>query len=118
HIQQKNFALQQAKHDWVISLDADEALTETLQKSILSIKENPTADGYQFNRLTYYCGHWVRYCGWYPDTKLRLVQKKNAAWQGENPHDRLEILEGKQIQHLQGDLLHYSYYTAEQHYKQ
>ena len=118
HIQQKNVALNMAKNDWVLSLDADEALTPDLQKSILTVKENPTYKGYKFNRLTYYCGHWVKYCGWYPDTKVRLVQKDNAEWRGVNPHDRLDVVDGSEIAHLKGDLLHYSYYTAEQHYKQ
>lgn len=111
-------ALNLAKHDWVLSLDADEALTPELQDSILKVKENPTHQGYEFNRLTYYCGHWVRYCGWYPDKKTRLVQKQNAEWRGVNPHDRLEIKDQSPIGFLKGDLLHYSYYTAEQHYKQ
>lgn len=118
HIQQKNFALKNAKNDWVLSLDADEALTPELTQSISKAFQSPTADGYKFNRLTYYCGHWVKYCGWYPDTKVRLVRKENAEWRGENPHDRLEVLDGTNIAHLQGDLLHYSYYSAEQHYKQ
>jgi glycosyltransferase involved in cell wall biosynthesis len=118
HIQQKNIALQTAQNNWVISLDADEALTPELTQSILAAFQNPTADGYKFNRLTYYCGHWVKYCGWYPDTKIRLVKKDNAEWRGENPHDRLEVINGNTIVHLKGDLLHYSYYSAEQHFKQ
>lgn len=118
HIQQKNFALDQATHDWVLSLDADEVLTETLQKSILSVKENPQYDGYHLNRLTNYCGHWVKYCGWYPDTKVRLVKKRAARWMGVNPHDRLDMLNGETTGFLRGDLLHYSYNSAEQHYKQ
>lgn len=118
HIQQKNVALSLAKYDWVLSLDADEALTEKLKKSILEIKIAPSFSGYKFSRLTYYCGHWVKYCGWYPDTKLRLVEKDNAEWRGVNPHDRLELKDNQAIGSLKGDLLHYSYYSAEQHYKQ
>lgn len=118
HIQQKNFVLKQATNDWVLSLDADEALTPELTKSIQEAFQQPTAEGYKFNRLTYYCGHWVKYCGWYPDTKLRLVKRDNAEWRGENPHDRLELIDGNAIQHLKGDILHYSYYSAAQHYNQ
>jgi glycosyltransferase involved in cell wall biosynthesis len=118
HIQQKNFALQQAKNDWVISLDADEALTEELKKSIIEVLKNPTVKGYKFNRLTNYCGKWVRFCGWYPDTKLRMVNRNFAIWQGINPHDKLELTDGKKEGFLKGDLLHYSYYTKEDHYKQ
>ncbi|MFM8243915.1 MAG: glycosyltransferase family 2 protein, partial [Crocinitomicaceae bacterium] len=118
HIQQKNFALQQAKNDWVISLDADEAVTEELKESILEVLKNPTEKGYKFNRLTNYCGKWVRFCGWYPDTKLRLVNRNFAIWQGVNPHDKLELRNGLREGFLKGDLLHYSYYTKEDHYKQ
>ncbi len=118
HIQQKNVALKWASHKWVLSLDADEALTEALQNAILEIKKHPHLKGYKFNRLTYYCGHWVKHCGWYPDTKTRLVIKENAEWRGVNPHDRLDLIDDSEVGHLKGDLLHYSYYSAEQHYKQ
>lgn len=118
HIEQKNVAIDRASHPWILSLDADEALTEELRASILSVKKNPTLYGYSFNRLTYYCGHWVRYCGWYPDTKLRLVHKDHARWTGVNPHDRLAMNHGEPIGHLKGDLLHYSYYTREDHLRQ
>lgn len=118
HIEQKNFALEQVENLWVLSIDADEVLSPKLRKSIAKIMEHPIADGYRFNRLTNYCGHWVKHCGWYPDTKLRLVKKNNAIWRGKNPHDRLEVLEGNQLVHLKGDLLHYSYDSAEQHYRQ
>ncbi|MBL0315472.1 MAG: glycosyltransferase family 2 protein [Flavobacteriales bacterium] len=118
HIQQKNFAIDQTSHDWVLSLDADEALDEDLKKSILAMKENPQFKGYSMNRLTNYCGHWVRHCGWYPDTKVRLVHKSCARWTGVNPHDRLDMLHGESFGHLKGDILHYSYYTREDHLKQ
>ncbi|NGF75061.1 glycosyltransferase family 2 protein [Fluviicola sp. SGL-29] len=118
HIQQKNYALENAAFDWVLSLDADEALTEELQQSILKIKSNPQYNGYRFNRLTNYCGHWVKYCGWYPDTKVRLVRKIKARWMGTNPHDRLDMISGEATGFLEGDLLHYSYNSRDEHYKQ
>jgi glycosyltransferase involved in cell wall biosynthesis len=118
HIQQKNRALQLAETNWILSLDADEALTEELSASILKLKQHQKYDSYSFNRLTNYCGHWVKHCGWYPDAKTRLVKKETAFWTGVNPHDRLEPMNKKQIGHLQGDLLHYSYYTKEDHFKQ
>lgn len=118
HIEQKNFAMRYAENEWVLSLDADEALTPELEQIILKMKENPTCKGYSMNRRTYYCGHWVKYCGWYPDKKTRLINKKFGAWAGVNPHDRLELSNNEQVKHLKGDLLHYSYYTKEDHYKQ
>ena len=118
HIQQKNFAMAQAQNDWILSLDADEALTEELKESVLQVKNNPTEKGYQFNRLTNYCGKWVRYCGWYPDSKVRLVNRNFASWGGVNPHDKLELNSGLNVGFLKGDLLHFSYYTKEDHLKQ
>jgi glycosyltransferase involved in cell wall biosynthesis len=118
HIQQKNVALSHASFEWILSLDADEALDETLRQSILKVKDSGNSDGYSMNRLTNYCGHWVKHCGWYPDTKVRLVRNGKARWTGINPHDRLELTEGAKPQHLTGDILHYSYYTLDDHRKQ
>lgn len=118
HIEQKNVALELATHDWVLSLDADEALTPALRESVINTKNETDFGGYKLNRLTNYCGKWVHYCGWYPDTKIRLVNKQHAKWQGVNPHDRLDVLNNAKIGQLKGDLLHYSYYTKEDHFKQ
>jgi len=119
HIQQKNRAITYATHPYILSLDADEALDDVLKKSILDAKANWTHDGYYMNRLTNYCGHWVRHCNWYPDTKLRLWDSRKGAWTGINPHDKYELKEGdKNTKHLKGDILHYSYYSVEDHYKQ
>jgi glycosyltransferase involved in cell wall biosynthesis len=118
HIQQKNVALTHASFEWILSLDADEALDETLRQSILTVKDSGNSDGYSMNRLTNYCGHWVKHCGWYPDTKVRLVRNGKARWTGINPHDRLELTEDAKPQHLRGDILHYSYYTLDDHRKQ
>ncbi|MCC6600288.1 MAG: glycosyltransferase family 2 protein [Crocinitomicaceae bacterium] len=118
HIEQKNFALQQCTNNYVLSLDADEAIDSKLQNAIVEVKKSGEADGYKMNRLTNYCGHWVRHCGWYPDTKVRLVNKNKASWQGINPHDRLDLHNASPATHLEGDILHYSYYTREDHLKQ
>ncbi|MFL5754531.1 MAG: glycosyltransferase family 2 protein [Bacteroidia bacterium] len=119
HIQQKNWAITQARFPHVLSLDADEALDERLCKSIAEVKKNWTKDGYYMNRLTSYCGHWVKHCGWYPDKKLRLWDSRKGSWTGINPHDKYEMYDGdKTTGYLDGDLLHYSYYSVEDHYKQ
>lgn len=118
HIQQKNWAITQALYPHVFSIDADEAPDTALCESISKVKENFVADGYSMNRLTNYCGHWVRHCGWYPDRKLRLFDSGKGKWDGLNPHDKFEMEEGSSIVHLPGDLLHYSYYTRDDHRKQ
>lgn len=119
HIQQKNRAITHASYPHVLSLDADEALDEDLKASILAVKKDFKKEGYYMNRLTNYCGHWVRHCGWYPDKKLRLWDSSKGHWTGVNPHDKYELFAGDtQAGHLKGNILHYSYYTLQDHYKQ
>ncbi|MEM6360028.1 MAG: glycosyltransferase family 2 protein [Bacteroidota bacterium] len=119
HIQQKNYAVDQAKFDWVLSLDADERLSDELIAEIKKIKgQNPDLGAYKFNRLSNYCGSWIRHCGWYPDTKLRLWNKQIGKWGGVNPHDSVIIQPSVEVKKLKGDLLHYSFYTVGQHLQQ
>lgn len=119
HIQQKNRAIQYTSNEYVLSLDADEALSECLSQSILKLKKGwGDKEGYYMNRLTNYCGKWIRHCGWYPDSKLRLFRKKDGQWTGTNPHDRFEVSDNQNTEKLKGDLLHYSYYTIKQHLDQ
>lgn len=119
HIQQKNRAITFANNPYILSLDADEALDQTLIASILEVKKNFNKSGYYMNRLTNYCGHWVKHCGWYPDRKLRLWDSRKGHWTGINPHDKYELFEGdKYAGYLKGDILHFSYYSIEDHYKQ
>ncbi|MCC6839616.1 MAG: glycosyltransferase family 2 protein [Flavobacteriales bacterium] len=118
HIEQKNWAITQARYPWVLSLDADEALDPVLQAEVLRVKHGAQADGYTMNRLTNYCGRWIRHGGWYPDTKLRLWDSRKGKWGGTNPHDRFELDPGARIAHLKGHLLHYSFYTVAEHGRQ
>lgn len=119
HIEQKNWAVTQARYPWVLSLDADEALDDTLTAAVQRVKrEGPKADGYTMHRLTNYCGTWVRHGGWYPDTKLRLWDSRKGRWAGTNPHDRYEMDPGARTAHLEGDILHYSYRSISDHLKQ
>ena len=119
HIEQKNRAIGYASNPHVLSLDADEALDDTLKKAILEVKKDFKEQGYYVNRLTNYCGHWVKHCGWYPDKKLRLWDSRRGRWSGTNPHDRFEMQEGDKVTgHLKGNVLHYSYYNVADHYRQ
>jgi len=118
YIEQKNFAILQAISNYILAIDADEALSPELEKSIIEVKNNWNFDGYYFNRLTNYCGKWIKHCGWYPDKKLRLFVRSKGMWAGNNPHDRFEMHEGTTTSFLKGDLLHYSYYSIFQHIEQ
>lgn len=116
---QKNFANEQATHDWILSLDADEALTPELQQSVLKVKSNHQYSVYRLARLTNYCGKWIKHCGWYPDKKIRLFNRTKGNWQGEQIHEHWEPYDKNEpIGMLSGDLLHYSYYTLSDHIKQ
>ena len=118
HIEQKNVALAQAQHDFILSLDADEALDDTLKRAILEVKQSPApASAYTMNRLTNYCGQWIRHSGWYPDRKLRLFDRRLGRWGGQNPHDRVEMHAHVEGKHLSGDLHHYSYYAVAEHWQ-
>ncbi len=106
---QKNFAMQLAKHEYVLSLDADEYLSAELTQSILSIKNNCDCEGYTMNRLSSYEGEWIKTCGWYPDSKLRLWKKQSGDWKGQGIHEWVELERSGRVVHLKGDLLHHAY---------
>lgn len=114
HIEQKNLAINTASHDWILSLDCDEALSTQLQVSILTIKgELERHDAYRMSRRTFYVYRWLDHC-WYPDRKVRLFNRRSARWGGTNPHDHVEV-EGKDIRQLNGDILHYSFDSMSEH---
>jgi len=115
YIEQRNYAVSLANNPYILAIDADEALSFDLHNSIKELKENWTHDYYSFNRLNNFCGKWIRYCGWYPDVKLRLFDSRKGKFGGINPHDRLEMIPGSTFKHLKGDLLHYSYKTISEH---
>lgn len=86
---QKQMATDLASHEWVLSLDADEALSPELSKEIF--KSHPwSADGYLMPRLSFHMGRWIRHGGWYPDFQLRLFNKKRAYWGGGHVHEKIE----------------------------
>jgi hypothetical protein len=99
----------------ILSLDADEVLSEELRKSIKQVKENWVCDGYYFNRLNNYCGKWIRFGSWYPDRKLRLWDKEKGQWAYLKIHEKIEMVPTAKTCRLKGDLLHYSYYSVNQH---
>lgn len=112
---QKAAGLAKAKHDLLLVIDADEALSEELKQSMHSIKNQPTADAYELKRLTNYCGKWIRHGGWYPDLVMRLW-KKGKAFQNEDAlHEKIVANEGSVVAKLDGDLLHYSFPTLSSH---
>ena len=118
YIEQKSYAISMATYDHVLLIDADEALSEELRAEIQKVKNNWTHDGYDFNRLNSFCGQWIRHCGWYPDRKLRLYDRRKASIKGRNPHDEVVMDAGATQKHIKGALMHYTYYSVEGHIQQ
>jgi glycosyltransferase involved in cell wall biosynthesis len=112
---QKNLANSLTQHDYILSLDADEALSEELKQSILKAKTQHTVDAYTMNRCTHYGDRWIKHSGWYPDRKLRLWKKEKANWSLEKVHERVIIASDTVVRHLKGDILHYTYDSIEEH---
>ena len=110
----KNLGNDMATHPYILSMDADEALSEELKASILAIKESANG-AYSFNRLAFYCERPIRHGGWYPDVKLRLFPRGQARWEGAFVHEELRADAGVSVTHLAGDLLHYTYYSVAEH---
>lgn len=109
HIDQKNYGLTQAHHPCVLSLDADEYLSEELKQSILEVKQSWPAEAYRMNRLSSYGNRWIKHGSWYPDRKIRLWNRAIGFWGGENPHDKVLIKAGVRVKHLHGNILHRAY---------
>jgi (heptosyl)LPS beta-1,4-glucosyltransferase len=112
-VAQKNFAASMTRHDWVLSLDADERVTPELAASIRAVLENPTHGAYRCSRVTWHLGQWIRSTDWYPDSQVRLYDKRNAGWSGRHVHEAL-IARGT-IGSLTGELQHYAYRDIADH---
>lgn len=114
HVEQKNLAVSKASHDWILSLDCDERLSDQLQDSIRNVKDALAQfDAYKMPRKTFYVYRWLNHC-WYPDKKIRLFNKNKARWGGTNPHDKV-IVDTANIKELKGDILHYSFASISEH---
>lgn len=111
----KNLANSLAENNWIFSLDADEALDEEMQQDVLRLKSQGFEGIYGANRLTNYCGKWIKHSTWYPDWKIRIFPKDQTKWVGEFVHEELEFSETPQEFKLSGHLHHYSYYNYREH---
>jgi (heptosyl)LPS beta-1,4-glucosyltransferase len=117
---QKQFAVDQARHEWIFSIDADERVSDELRHSIESLRKKPEAelaDGYQIARRTFYQQRWIRGGGWYPDRQLRLFKKSQGHWKQRHIHESVTMNPGAHVQQLSGDLLHYTLQNAAHHHR-
>jgi glycosyltransferase involved in cell wall biosynthesis len=109
YVGQKQIALEMAHGDWILNLDADEALSrESLDEILHAVQyAQPGVNGFSLPRLSRYLNRWIRHGGWFPDRKVRLVRRGHGQWIGDGLHERLEV-SGK-IQELNHPLLHFVY---------
>lgn len=108
---QKNFALSQARGDWVLSIDADERVTPDLAADIEAAIAHPANAGYTVNRRTCFLGKFLKHGGWYPDRVLRLVRRDRARFSDDLVHERMSV--GGKVGNLAHDMLHLSYPTID-----
>jgi glycosyltransferase involved in cell wall biosynthesis len=116
YAKQKNVAAEAAQYDWILSIDADESLSEALEGEIWRLKKNgPQFDAYTMPRLAQYLGRWIRHSGWYPDLKVRLYDRRKACWTGEFVHESVKV-QGS-LGHLESNLLHFTCESLSEHLK-
>jgi glycosyltransferase involved in cell wall biosynthesis len=116
YIAQKNFAAEQATHDWIFSLDADERVTPELAAEVQALMASgPKAPGYRVPRVTFHLGRWMRSTDWYPDYQLRLYDRRRARWTGKHVHE--SVAADGPVEDLRGELQHYAYRDLAHHFQ-
>jgi glycosyltransferase involved in cell wall biosynthesis len=103
---QKQFAVAAASNEWVLCLDADERVSDTLRESIHRELRAPRAKAYVVPRCNRFLGRWLRHGEGYPDWCLRLFDRRHARWSDDPVHEK--VIASGPVQRLAGDLMHYS----------
>jgi glycosyltransferase involved in cell wall biosynthesis len=110
----KNYALDQARGDWVFSLDTDERVPPALQEEILAVvASDGLLNGYRVPRKNYFCGRWIRHLGWYPDYTLRLFRRGRGRFRDREVHE--EVVVDGPVGTLKTPLEHYSYQSVSEY---
>jgi glycosyltransferase involved in cell wall biosynthesis len=113
---QKNWAAEQASNEWILSLDADEALSEALEAEIWNLKKTgPEYEAYTMPRLARYLGRWILHSGWYPDRKVRLYHRGKANFVGDFVHESVDV-RGR-VGRLENNILHFTCESLSEHVK-
>jgi glycosyltransferase involved in cell wall biosynthesis len=114
YVEQKNHAADAAAHDWILSLDADERVSDALAEEIRAVlRAAPSAAGFRIPRVSHYLGRWIRTTSWYPDYQLRLYDRRRARWHGRHVHEGVRVEGDAGV--LTGELEHYSYRDISHH---
>ncbi|MBN1300956.1 MAG: glycosyltransferase family 2 protein [Melioribacteraceae bacterium] len=109
----KRFAVDAASNDWILSIDADEVVSEALKEKIISILKQPSADGYHIKRKSFYLGRQIVHCGWNSDYPLRLFDRRKGNFNNKNVHESVELHGNRKK--LEETILHYTYPTVASH---
>jgi len=111
---QKNYAASLATHDWVLSVDADERVSEALAAEIRQVLTEPSSRrGYRIPRVAFYLGRWIRSTDWWPDWQLRLYDRRSGSWSRVHVHESVRV--SGPVGRLRGELQHYPYATVADH---
>ena len=111
---QKNYADSLASSPWILSLDADERVSDDLRRDIMERSGvEPDCAGFSIPRQVFYLGRWIRHSGWYPDRRVRLFRREAGRWDGEYVHENLAVT--GRIERLEGALEHFTYRNIADH---
>ena len=114
---QKNTGIRAAKHNYILSVDADECLDETLTASLIATAQNGLKGAYSVRFLHNYYGKFIHYGLENPQWKIRLFNRADFMWDEKEVHESLQMPAGYPVQKLTGRMLHYGYLSVEQHAK-
>lgn len=114
-VAQKNFAVDQARHDSVLSLDADEEVSHALRREVqeLGAAASLPFPGYRIPRVTHYLGREIRATDWYPDWQLRLFDRRRGRFEGDLVHESVKV-DGP-LSRLSGEIIHRPYRDEDDH---
>jgi len=113
-VAQRNVAVDAARHDWVLALDADERVSPALGEEIRALRAGGLAcAGYRIPRTAFYLGRWIRATDWYPDPQVRLFDRTRGRWEGALVHESVRVR--GPVGRLRSDLEHYPYQDISHH---
>lgn len=104
----KNYAIEKANYEWILSLDADERVTPELKDEIIEVINDRSKGytGYKVARRAYFLGKWIKHCGWYPGYVVRLFRKDSGTFSNSRVHEKFELV--GETGTLKHDLLHFT----------
>ena len=116
YVDQKNYAVERAAHDWIFSLDADERVSPELRREVETLRSGtPSRAGFRIPRAAFFMGRWIRHGDWYPDYQLRLFDRRHGRWQGGRVHESVR-LDGEPG-YLAGEIQHFTYRSLSDYLK-